>query len=151
MPRKDLTKIAERIAQLEELQKKSNHHQKPKPIKLTDKVSYIYEKEKDCFVLLYSGKRIKVLSRDALTNLIEALPDKATKEDVIDTCKKVGINIHPSLVLYLMRLLTHPIFGFELKIEKKKAILEKPESLSIWESLKKTLVLEKDLIDNPLL
>ena len=123
-------------------------------IEINERVRYAHDEENDVFILQHKkdGKfqKLKTFRYEDLKRIWDALPERATAEDIKDAAKRVGVNIG-SLGYYLMRIFTHVKFGGDIISQRtgghpRMVLIKNPDGGFFREEIRRLLRLERDLI-----
>ena len=117
---------------------------------ITEKVGYLYDKEKEEFAIVRKDvigyTTLKRIPKSILMKIWEKLPEKSTEFELRRVINELGLKLK-AYTQYIMRIFTHVTFGGDLRIDGKRLVLIK-EDFGIYEDMKKQLAVEKELIDS---
>ena len=123
-------------------------------IEINERVRYAHDEENDVFILQHKKdgtfQTLKKFRYEDLKKIWDALPERATAEDVRDVAKRVGVNVG-SLGYYLMRIFTHVKFGGDIINQRtgghpRMVLIKNPDDVFFREEIRRQLRLERDLI-----
>ena len=123
-------------------------------IEINERVRYAHDEESNVFILQHKKdgefQTLKRFRYEDLKRIWDALPERATIEDIKKAAKIVGINVG-SLGYYLMRIFTHVKFGGDITSQKtgghpRMILIKNPDDCFFREEIRKQLELERDLI-----
>ncbi len=96
-------------------------------IEINERVRYAYDEENGVFILQHGRdgmfRTIKKFRYEDLKKIWDALPERATTDDIREVAKRLGIQT--SLENYLMRIFTHVKFGGDLSTQNGRLVLIK--------------------------
>ncbi len=127
-------------------------------IEINERVRYAYDEKNDEFILQHkkAGEGYKTLKKwkfEDLKKIFDALPDRATVDDIREIAKAIGVSTG-NMENYLIRVFTHIKFGCDLTTQQtgghpKLLLIKNPEGdFSLAEENRRRLEQEREVIGN---